>query len=242
MQFAFSVATYFADLLLDVLIIAALLRIGYRRYFFLLLYVIADFLTTVIEIQPSLAYSTASPAAKVMYADMYWWNERIIQVLVFAMVISLIYMATAQVHPRRGVFAVVVLGTAIFGALTFLIQFDRHLPSWRWMTYWTRDLNFGAAILDLGLWAALIGSRKKDYRLLMISGALGIQFTGGAIGQAFRGMSDNWAQFIGDCFYLTNLTCLYIWWQAFRAPEKTSYKSRPRPDSEPARIHRPSPE
>ena len=41
------------------------------------------------------------------------------------------------------------------------------------MTPWTRDLNFGAAILDLGLWALLIGSRQKDRKLLLVTGALG---------------------------------------------------------------------
>ncbi len=39
------------------------------------------------------------------------------------------------------------------------------------MTPWTRDLNFGAAILDMGLWALLIGSQRKDRKLLLVTGA-----------------------------------------------------------------------
>jgi protein-S-isoprenylcysteine O-methyltransferase Ste14 len=89
------------------------------------------------------------------------------------------------------------------------------------MTPWFRNLNFSAAILDMGLWALLIGARRKDYRLLMISGALGIQFTAGAIGQAFRQVthsSHSSVQVTGYLIAFANLACLYIFWQAFRAP------------------------
>jgi len=53
----------------------------------------------------------------------------------------------------------------------------------------------------------------------MIAGGLGIQFTGGAMGQAFRDLSSTTVRLIVvDLMYLTNLACLYIWWQAFRQP------------------------
>ena len=92
------------------------------------------------------------------------------------------------------------------------------------MTPWTRDLNFGAAILDMGLWALLIGSQRKDRKLLLVTGALGIQFTGAAIGQALREMSSasSVVTIAGDFVVLTNLARLYIWWQAFRDPNKAS--------------------
>ena len=88
------------------------------------------------------------------------------------------------------------------------------------MTRLTRDLNFCAAILDLGLWALLIGSRQKDYKLLLVTGALGIQFTGGAIGQALRGMSPAIVTAASDFTVITNLVRLYIWWRAFRGKPK----------------------
>src|SRR2546421_391024 len=134
MHLAYTACAYAAGLVLDVLVIAALVRSGYRRFPFLLVYVVVDLLTSVAEIRPFLAVT----------AD---------------------------------------------------------------------------AILDLGLWAILISSPQKDYRILMIAGGLGIQFTGGAIGQAFRNLSSNTARiFVGDLMFLTNLACLYIWWQALRQP------------------------
>jgi len=243
MQLAFQVCALLVGLPLQLAVIAALLRGAYRRYPFVLLYVIVDFLTTALEIRPSLAYRTATtPEMKRSFATLYWWDERIIQAVVFLMVITLVYRATAQFRPRRVLLLGVVAVTASFAAVTFFIHFDPTLPSWDWMTPWTRDLNFGAAILDLGLWAALIGARDKDYTLLMVAGAMGIQFTGGAIGQAARNMSPAAHMVMGDFIALANLACLYIWWHAFRLPEKVRSKVRARPGSEPAGIHGSSPE
>ena len=242
MQLAFQVCALLVGLPLQLAVIAALLRGAYRRYPFVLLYVIVDFLTTALEIRPSLAYTSASPEMQLSFRTLYWWDERILQAVVFLMVISLVYRATAQFRPRRVLLLGIVAATVAFAAVTFFVHFDPKLASWHWMRPWTRDLNFGAAILDLGLWATLIGAREKDYTLLMVAGAMGIQFTGGAIGQAGRNMSPSAQMVMGDFIALANLACLYIWWHAFRLPEKVRSKVRARPGSEPAGIHGPSPE
>jgi hypothetical protein len=232
MQFAYTACAYFAGLLLDILVIAALWRNGYRRFPFLLVYVIVDFLTSISEIRPVLALNNgATEEVKKAWAAVYWWNERVIQVLVFLIVISLAYRATAHIRPRRALLTCVVIGTAVFAGISFAIHFDSQVNTGIWMTPWTRDLNFTAAILNLGLWAVLIASREKDHRILMVAGGLGIQFTGGAIGQAFRDFSMNWQLVVGDIMYLSNLACLYIWWQAFRQP-----RNEGRPSSEPPRV------
>ena len=93
------------------------------------------------------------------------------------------------------------------------------------MTLWLRDLNFSAAILDLGLWAMLLASRHKETRLLLLSGALGIQFTGEAIGQSLRHLFP-WELSPGDVVtLLANLVCLWIWWQALRTVPKFEIRS-----------------
>jgi hypothetical protein len=100
------------------------------------------------------------------------------------------------------------------------------------MTPWTRDLYFGSAVLDLGLWTLLIASREKDRLLLLLSGALGIQFTGEAIGGSVRylavtiyGRTAPAVSLIMAANVLmmaANLGCMYIWWRAFReAPAGT---------------------
>ena len=58
-------------------------------------------------------------------------------------------------------------------------------------------------------------------KLLMITGALGIQFTGAAIAQALRDMSPAVVTAAGEFQVITNLIRLYIWWQVFREKPRT---------------------
>jgi len=115
----------------------------------------------------------------------------------------------------------VIGGAVLFAAITFLIHFDRRLNVGEWMTPWTRELNFCAAILDLGLWALLIGMREKDYRLLLLSGGLGIMFTGEGIGESVRQLSQSshstTVSLIGNVIIMvSNLAFLYVWRSALR--------------------------
>jgi hypothetical protein len=226
-QFAFQIAAYVAGLTLELAIMVVLLRGQWKRYPFVFVYLICDFLTTAMEIEPSLHYATASAAEKLAFSKLYWLNERIIQVSLFLLVISLVYRATAEMQPRRTLLLLVITGTALIVGVSLLIRYNPDIRPGKWMTPWTRDMNFFAAILDLGLWAALIGKRKKDYKLMMISGALGIQFTGGAIGQALRQMtlSPLMASLTAVFITLCNMSCLYIWWQAFRMPQAVAIRS-----------------
>ena len=218
MQVALQVAAYAIGLSLGLMIIAALLRGQWKQYPFVFAYVLGDFLTSVVEIRPGLQYRAATAQAKRSFAMLYWWDERIMQALVFLLVISLIYRATAHLKTRRTLLLSVICGIVLFAGITLFICYDPTpgVPTGRWITAWLRYLNFCAAILDLGLWALLIGARRKDYKLLMVSGALGIQFTVGAIGQALRQLSDSGAELVGYFISLSNLVCLYIIWRAFR--------------------------
>src|ERR1035437_1763798 len=181
MQRVLQVCAYLFGVPLELMVIAALLHGEYRRYPFIFLYAVVDLLTTILEIQPP-AYGSGNAEARHRWVQMFWINERIMQVLVFLLVISLVYSATKHLRPRRTLLIGIICGTVLVAAISFWAHYDPNLPSGRYMTRWTRDLNFCAAILDLGLWALLIGSRQKNYKLLLITGALGIQFTGGAIG------------------------------------------------------------
>jgi hypothetical protein len=216
MQLVYQIAAYAIGLTLGLMIVAVLLRGQWKQYPFVFAYVLGDFLTSVLEIQPGLQYRSATPAARKSFTLLYYWDERIIQVLVFLLVISLIYRAAAHLKRRPTLMLGVISGIVLFAGVTLLIYFKPGGPTGRWITPWLRNLNFSAAILDLGLWALLIGAKRKDYKLLLISGALGIQFTGGAIGQALRQMSDASVYLTAYFMPLPNLACLYIFLQAFR--------------------------
>ena len=221
MRFAIQFCGVLIGLPLELLIIATLLRGGYRRYPFILVYTIADFLTTVIELPSALGYVRGMPWAADALASVYWLDEAILQVLVYSVVMSLIYQATARLRSRRIVRASLIAGALLFAGISFLVHWNPALNVGSFMTPWTRDLNFCSAILDLALWALLIASREKDHRLLLLSGGLGIQFTGEAIGEATRDLairshSRPISLFGNSLIMLTNLLFLYIWRQALR--------------------------
>ena len=216
MKVVFQVGAYLFGVPLDLMVVAVLLRGEYRRYPFVFLYAVVDLLTTILEIQPSMAYSSGTPEAKHRWAQMFWINEQIMQVLVFLLVISLVYRATKHLRPRRTLLTATICGTVLVAAISLWAHYDPNPPMGIYMTRWTRDLNFCAAVLDLGLWALLIGSRKKDYQLLLVTGGLGIQFAGGAIGQSLRDMLPAMVTVASDFTVITGTARVYIWWRAFR--------------------------
>ncbi len=221
MRLALQIISSLAGLLLGLAVIARMVRGPFRQYPFLFVYLLADFLTGVVETRVTLAYYSGNKSIEQNYVTFYWLDEVIVQVLVYAAVISLLYYAT-QGFPSRQVMRLSVISFAIvFAATSFAVHYNPSANKGSWMTPWSSNLNFCSAILDLALWAILIGSRKKDHRLLMISGALGIQFTGQAIGQSLRNLSQGnrsgFLLYTGDTIgILMYLAFLYILWQAFR--------------------------
>jgi hypothetical protein len=217
MRAVLQYAGWLVGLPLELLIIGALLRGPYRRFPFLLLYSVALFLTTVIEISVNQAYFSGIRTA-LSRATYYWIDEAIRQALIFAFVISLAYLATTNLRSRRLVRAALIAGAVILAGVSYLVHYDSHVASGRWMSMWVRDIDFAAAFLDLGLWTLLLASRHKDTQLLMLSGGLGIQFAGEAIGQSLRYLFP-WPLSPGDLVgMITGLAGLWIWWQALRRP------------------------
>jgi hypothetical protein len=222
MRFAIFLCGVLVGLPLQLLIIAALLRGGcYRRFPLIFIYMIGDFFTTVVELPSAAGYDRGMRWAAITLPAVYWLDEVIMQVLVYAVVMSLIYQATGKLRSRRIVRASLIAGAILFAGISFLIHRDPALNAGSFMTPWTRDLNFSSAILDLALWALLIASREKDHRLLLLSGGLGIQFTGEAIGTSIRQLALRTRSRAisltgGVTMLLASLVFLYIWWQALR--------------------------
>jgi hypothetical protein len=175
----------------------------------------------VVDVPSAVGYRRGMQWAAFAFPAVYWFNAVVMQVLVYAVVMSLIYQATGQLRSRRIVRVSLIAGAILFAGISFLIHWNPALNTGSFMTPWTRDLNFCSAILDLALWALLIASREKHHRLLLLSGGLGIQFTGEAIGTsivqlALRTRSRAMSFSGGVVMMLADLLFLYIWWQALR--------------------------
>src|ERR1700757_680075 len=185
LKFIIQVASLLIGIPLQVVLIAGLWRGAYRRFPFFFVYVILDFLTTVLEIPPAIDYALGHRRVTNSLPVLYWPTEILMTVVVYAVVMSLIYKATERLTSRRTLRTGLIVGAILITAVSFAIHYD---PSARlderyiWITPWNRDLNFTAAVLDLALWALLIAQRQTDHRILLLSGGLGIQFAGDAIG------------------------------------------------------------
>lgn len=222
-NFIIQVCGWLVGVPLEFLVLTALLRGPYRLFPLVFVYAAANFITTLIEI-PAYTESFITGNREIWRhaARVYWVNEWILQVLIFAVVISLVDRAVPEGRRRRTLRAVLSACAVIFASVSLLVHYSPPPALFGyWMTPWTRDLNFCAAILDLALWMILIASRKPDQRLLLVSGALGVQFTGEAIGEAVRNLSmPHMVQAVSLAgsvvAMLADLTCLYLWWQAFR--------------------------
>src|SRR5664279_6186313 len=129
MNSAFQVGAYLVGVPLLLMVVAVLLRGEYRRYPFVFLYAVVDLLTTILEIQPSMAYGSGNAEARHRWVHMFWINERIMQVLVFLLVISLVYSATKHLRPRRALLAGIICATVLVAAISFWAHYDPNLPT-----------------------------------------------------------------------------------------------------------------
>jgi len=228
---------------LELMIIARLLRGGYRKFPLVFVYSILNFLATVVEFPSMVAFYRGVATAGRTSADYWWNNEAIFQVMNYLVVMSLIYQATAELPSRRILRVSLFAGAILFAGVTFFVHYNPAiLLTGLWMTPWMRDLNFCSAVLDLTLWALLIGQREKDERVLLLSGGMGIQFTGEAIGESLRQLAQKDRSIAlsltgGIIMMLSNLAFLFIWWRAFGPLRQGNTRTRlaplPSPESEP---------
>jgi hypothetical protein len=223
-NFIFQIVGWSVGLPLTFLVISAMLRGPYRRFPLLFAYTLASFVVTLVEVTVDTeSFITKNAAIWSHAARIFWVNEGVLDVLILATVINLIAQAISAYRGRR----LAILGLSV-GALLFasVSLFVHYLPDsdkvGYWMTPWSRDMSVCSTVLALGLWMTLIASGKSDRQLLLITGALGMQFTGEAIGAALRQLSISHQvkalSLTGSVVaMLADLACLYVWWRTFRS-------------------------
>lgn len=205
---------------IQAVVILFLLRGPFRRYPLLLVYCVLQLLTTGVEEYVYRVYGLASA----MYRGLYWTDEVTLDLVLFLMVISLIYRALEGSSMKAGMGR--LLGAVVVLVLTVpFVLFSARRFSTSWFDGTAQLLNFGAAIMNLGLWTALIGIKKRDRLLLSVSAGLGIAVTGAAIAFGLRRFTphESTYQQLADLFKtITYLASVAIWCWAFRpAGQKT---------------------
>jgi hypothetical protein len=220
--------TAVAGSVLQVLILHALLKGPYRKYPFLLANVLVVLITTIID---TALYNFKSGTWAGTALMVFWIDDSIRQILLFVLVLSLVYQAMATGRKRAAVQRLLVFGSLILAVGSYFSLSDPRI-SVR-MSAVIRNMSFCAAVLNLGLWAALIRTKQRDPRILMISGGLGLQITGEAMGHSLRNLwqiSRVYVTVGNNILIAAHLLCLLIWWQAFRksSSEQTVKKTEPR--------------
>lgn len=228
MSFLFSTLEV-VDVALQLALLAFLLRGYFRRYVFLFVYSIAFLITTLTEV---VVTHLTTPDPK-LYRRVYWTDEIATDLLLFLVVISLIYLASEGSAARAKMSKVLIGIVAIVLILPFVILNPPSFfaatgwtAAWgRWFNGTSQVLNFGAAIMNLGLWSALLTSKKRDPQLVKVSIGVGVAVAGQAIGFGLRRFlpDNNALRQIPDVFMsITHVLSVLLWCWAFKTAARRS--------------------
>ena len=197
-----------------------LLRGPFRRYPFLLAYCFTELGVVFAEGTAFLSVSLRSSAHAYIssnYAYVYWTGELVHDLMLFLLVVTLTYktLEGSPMRPATGRLLTIVGAAA--AALPFVLFHP--LFTARWFGHASQLLSLGAAVMNLLLWTAIIGTKRRDPQLLTVSAGVGIAVTGLAITYGlvlqFPSYSIRW---LIELFHgLTQVAGYLIWCWAFRA-------------------------
>ncbi len=180
---------YFVDALalsiglLQVATVVLLLIGPARKYAFVLTYSLIQLSTSVLEMVVAHRFGIRAKA----YRLVFWTDEIALDLLLFLMLILLAYQAMEGSPARAAVRKTLVIVALIGVSLPFVI-FKGAFVKGAWFDQTSQLLNFSAAILNLGLWTALLSSKRRDPQYLTVSAGFGIVATGVAISFGLRNL------------------------------------------------------
>jgi hypothetical protein len=217
MWFVSDVVQIFSLVLQVVLLSFLLLQSYYRKYPLLFGYRLTYLATSILEVALVHHFGTKTNPT---YTIVYWTDEVALDLLQFLLVIALTYRAM-EGNPSRPAFGKFFAGIAVVMVLVPLLIFHRPLFSNHWFYQTSQLLNFGAGVMNLALWTALLGSKQRDAQLLVVSMGLGLAVTANAISYGIRVLGNRGVphRFADALQTAADLGSLVIWCWAFQ-PKK----------------------
>jgi hypothetical protein len=198
-------------ILLQLTLIVLLAKGPFRRYPVLVLYSVTYIAIIVLE---GLALSEAGVDGA-LYRNLYWTSDLVLDFLLFLMVITLTYRVVAG-NPLLRPFARMLF---VVAAAAIVLPFVLFHPLFQfgWFRHTSQLLSFGAALMNLRLWTAIIGTRDRDPQLLSVSAGVGVAVTGIAITYGLLQFTSTSFRWLPDLFKsLTQVGSMVIWCWAFR--------------------------
>ena len=209
----FSDVIGYSVVLLQLVLLFLLIRGPFRRFFVIFAYCLAQTLQTILDGVVLRRYGFTSTEYKVVF----WTDAIVVDLLLFLMVIVLTYQAMEGSTFRHGIARLVGIVSLAILVLPFVVLRAPVLRT-RWLNGTDQILNFGAAIMNLALWTVLLGSKKRDKQLLMITAGLGarVAATAALLGLRQLTASGGSAREVADlAARLTIVAGALIWCWAF---------------------------
>ena len=201
---------------LQLCVLVIMSRGAYREFLGIFFYVLVLFLTAVADMSAFFEPGIWGG----WYREVFYLNNALRQVSGFIVVLYLFFRATAD-HPGRGAIRLrLVAATVVLIVAVSLLPYRAEMTSGELPDYFAavfRNLSFANALVNLVLWIWLVKIRTRDTRLFLVSGGLGINMAGEAIGQSLMSMATSGATpgilfDVGNLIaVLSHLLCLLIW-------------------------------
>ncbi len=161
---------YSADTLVHFVLLAFLLRGPFRKYTVFAIYVLGEFAADVIEYIGYHRLGWESP----VYRRMYWTDHVTLDLLLFLVVIAFTYAALQDnpLRPKAAKALGVIVAVALWRRFRFTPAVRNHHSKLygyfnsQWFNHASQVWNFGAAIMNLVLWTALLSNRRRDPQLV----------------------------------------------------------------------------
>jgi hypothetical protein len=194
-----------------------------RAYPLLFVYAVLQFGATIAE---TLLWYQAGRGS-LGYKVVYWTDEMLLDTLLFLTVITLTHKALAGKPNQAATGRLLSVIVAVVLVLPFALFYQRGIFSNAWFTGAGQVLHFGAAIMNLALWTALIGKKPRDSQLLTVSAGVGLAATGGALFYGvYQFTSGELRAFAGIMLSTTQvlsiLICCWAFWTRKSEPSTAS--------------------
>jgi hypothetical protein len=204
----------YGGLILQVIALVLLIRGPWTRYFPLVLY-----LFTFIAVTLSIAWVYRTQGvANGLYFNLYWGGEILTDLLSFFLVISLTSRAL-EGNPMRASLIRLMTIVLVVALIVPFVMFDSAVFGRKWNQSTGQLFNFGAAVMNMALWSALVISKQRDRQLLTVSAGLGVTVAGAALALGVRQFTaqDDVLRMITDYVYRAcQIASPLIWCWAFR--------------------------
>jgi hypothetical protein len=233
---------YAADTVFQLVLVLLLVRGPFSKYLVFSLYAVAELAADMAEGVAYYRVGWSSP----IYRQIYWTDHIVLYLLSLLVVISFTYEAVREspLRPTAAKALSVIVAVALVLPFAFVRNHHGKTHGYfdsQWFNHTSQILNFGAAIMNLVLWAALLSNRRRDPKLVTLSIGVGIVTTSAAIAWGVRQWFPEGNRWPVDSFLLvTHLISLLLWCWLFRSKQVAEPRNAAPPAAPPNALTTPS--